>query len=73
MARKQIPTETSTWLLQARDFLYEARRLKPGPERNDLRQTAKVLREIARLEAASASTPGGDWRQRTASRGESAV
>jgi hypothetical protein len=69
----QIPTETSTWLLQARDFLYEARRLKPGPERNDLRQTAKVLREIARLEAASASTPGGDWLQRTASRGESAV
>ena len=39
----QIPTETSTWLLQAKDFLYEARRLKPGPERNDLRQTAKVL------------------------------
>ena len=53
MARMQIPTETSTWLLQAKDFLYEARRLKPGPERNDLRQTAKVLREIARLEAAS--------------------
>jgi hypothetical protein len=46
----QISTETSAWLLQARDFLYEARRLKPGPERNDLRQTAKVLREIARLE-----------------------
>ena len=53
MARMQIPTETSTWLLQAKDFLYEARRLKPGPERNDLRQTAKVLREIAVLEAAS--------------------
>lgn len=52
MARMQIPTETSAWLLQARDFLYEARRLKPGPERNDLRQTAKVLREIARLESA---------------------
>ena len=73
MARMQIPSETSAWLLQARDFLYEARRLKPGPERNDLRQTAKVLREIAKLEAASASTPGGDWRQRTGSGEESAV
>jgi hypothetical protein len=69
MARMQIPTETSAWLLQARDFLYEARRLKPGPERNDLRQTAKVLREIARLEAA----PGRGRRQRTGSGGESAV
>jgi hypothetical protein len=69
MARMQIPTETSVWLLQARDFLYEARRLKPGPERNDLRQTAKVLREIARLEGA----PGLDWRQGTESGGESAV
>jgi len=65
----QIPTETSAWLLQARDFLYEARRLKPGPERNDLRQTAKVLREIARLEGA----PGRDWQRRTGSGGESAV
>jgi hypothetical protein len=65
----QIPSETSTWLLQARDFLYEARRLKPGPERNDLRQTAKVLREIARLEAA----PGRDWRRSAGSGGESAV
>jgi hypothetical protein len=69
MARMQISTEASAWLLQARDFLYEARRLKPGPERNDLRQTAKVLREIARLEA----VPGRDWRQRTESGGESAV
>jgi hypothetical protein len=69
MARTQISTETSTWLLQAKDFLYEARRLKPGPERNDLRQTAKVLREIARLEAA----PDLDWRQPTGSGGESAV
>jgi hypothetical protein len=73
MARMQIPTETSTWLLQARDFLREARRLNPGPERNDLRQTAKVLREIARLEAASASTPGRDWQRRTGSGGECAV
>jgi hypothetical protein len=65
----QIPIETSAWLLQAKDFLYEARRLKPGPERNDLRQTAKVLREIARLESA----PGRDWRRSTGSSGESAV
>ena len=69
MARMQISTETSAWLLQAKDFLYEARRLKPGPERNDLRQTAKVLREIARLEAA----PGLDRRQRPGSGGETAV
>ena len=54
MARMQIPTETSTWLLQAKDFLYQARRLKPGPERNELRETAKVLRELAKIEAASA-------------------
>jgi len=73
MARRQISTETSTWLLQAKDFLYEARRLKPGPERNDLRQTAKVLREIARLEAASEPTPGRDWRQGAGSGGQSAV
>ena len=60
MARMQIPAEPSTWLLQAKDFLDEARRLKPGPERNDLRQTAKVLRELAKLEAASAGgRPGG--------------
>jgi hypothetical protein len=73
MARMQIPTETSTWLLQARDFLYEARRLKPGPERNDLRQTAKVLREIARLEAASGSATGRDWRYASETGGEPAV
>jgi hypothetical protein len=53
MARVQISTETSAWLLQAKDFLDEARRLKPGPERNELRQTAKVLREIAKLETVS--------------------
>jgi hypothetical protein len=55
MARLEISTETSTWLLQAKDFLDEARRLKPGPARNELRQTAKVLRELAKLEAKSAS------------------
>jgi hypothetical protein len=58
MARMQISnetsTETSTWLLQAKDILDEARRLKPGPERKELRETAKVLREIAKLEARSA-------------------
>ena len=69
MARMQIASETSTWLLQAKDFLYEARRLKPGPERNDLRQTAKVLREIAKLEAASESAHGSDW-QRSGSGGD---
>ena len=53
MARMQILAEPPSLLLQAKDFLYEARRLKPGPARNELRQTAKVLRELAKLEAAS--------------------
>ena len=73
MARMKIPTETSLWLLQAKEFLYEARRLKPGPERNDLRETAKALREIARLEATSAPAPGRDWLQGTGSGGHSTV
>ena len=51
MAQMQISTETPTWLLQAKDFLVEALRLKPGPARNELRQVAKVLRELAKLEA----------------------
>ena len=72
MARTQISTETSTWLLQAKDFLYEARRLKPGPERNDLRQTAKILRELARLEAVSEPAACRNRRQGTGS-GEAAV
>ena len=55
MARVQISTETSIWLLQAKDSLVEARRLKPGPARNELRQVAKVLRELAKLEAQSES------------------
>jgi hypothetical protein len=55
MAHTQISTETSAWLLQAKDFLDEARRLKPGTARNDLRQVAKVLRELAKLEAQSGS------------------
>ena len=48
MAHMQISTETSTWLLQAKDFLDEARRLRPGPARNELRQVAKVLRDLAK-------------------------
>ena len=63
MARMEISPE-STWLLQARDFLEEARRLKPGPARNELRQTAKVLREIARLEAKPVSALNLGWPQR---------
>ena len=65
MARMQISVESSTWLLQAKDFLDEARRLKPGPERNELRETAKVLRELAKLEAKSVFARDLDWPQRT--------
>jgi hypothetical protein len=59
--------ETSTWLMQAREFLVEARRLKPGPERNELREVAAVLRELARLEASadSKSEPNLDRRHGT--------
>ena len=65
MPRTETSSETSIWLLQAKDILDEARRLKPGPERKELRQTAKVLREIAKLEAASEQAPEPDWRPRT--------
>jgi len=65
MAHVEISSETSSWLLQAKDFLEEARRLKPGPARNELRQTAKVLHELAKLEAKSGSSPDLDWPQRT--------
>src|SRR6266550_3207644 len=58
MAHMQISTETSTWLLQAKDFLVEARRLKPGPARNELRQVAKVLRELGKLEGATGIRTG---------------
>lgn len=64
MPRIRISNETSTWLLQAKDILDEARRLKPGPERKELRETAKVLREIAKLEAASQQPPERDLLQR---------
>lgn len=60
MAHMQISTEASNWLLQARDFLVEARRLKPGPARNELRQTAKVLRQLAEREAQAESAPSLD-------------
>lgn len=50
MAHRQIPAENSVFLLQAKDFLIEARRLKPGPARNELREVAKVLRELAEFE-----------------------
>src|SRR5690348_5965298 len=53
MAHIQGYTETYPLLLQAKDFLVEARRLKPGPARNELREVAKVLREIAEDEARS--------------------
>ena len=65
MPRTETSSEISIWLLQAKDILDEARRLKPGPERRELRQTAKVLREIAKLEAASESVPEPDRRPRT--------
>jgi hypothetical protein len=55
MARAQAADQPSTWLLQAKDFLDRARRLKPGPARNELREVAKVLRELAKLEAQSKS------------------
>ena len=53
MARAHTADQPSTWLLQAKEFLDEARRLKPGPARNELREVAKVLRELAKLEARS--------------------
>jgi len=55
MAQIHVSTETYALLLQAKDFLVEARRLKPGPARNDLREVAKVLREIAKDDAQFAS------------------
>jgi hypothetical protein len=61
----QFSTEMSTWLLQAKDFLVEVRRLKPGPARNELRQVAKVLRELAELEAQSEAVLDFDRPERT--------
>ena len=45
--------QASSWLLQAKAFLDDARRLRPGPARDELREVARVLREIARLETQS--------------------
>jgi hypothetical protein len=59
MAYIQVSAEACDLIVQARDFLAEARRLKPGPARNELRQVAKVLREIAEDEAQS--VPRRDW------------
>ena len=55
MSRLQVSTETSAWLLQAKDLLGEARRLRPGPKRNELREVAKAMRELAKLEPRSES------------------
>jgi len=61
MAQTQISVETSTLLLlQAKDFYDQARRLRPGPKRNELRQVAKELRELAKREAQSQSAPDFD-------------
>ncbi|MCP3467449.1 MULTISPECIES: hypothetical protein [unclassified Bradyrhizobium] len=57
MAKKKISGEVSTLLLQAKDFLVEARRLKPGPARNELREVAKVLHELGKLETQSKFAP----------------
>lgn len=65
MAHTQNYIEASSWLMQAKDFLDEARRLKPGPARNELREVAKVLRELARLEAQSLPGPNLDRTKRT--------
>ena len=60
MAHIQASTETYALLLQAKDFLVEARRLKPGPARNELREVAKVLREIAKVDAQAQSVSDPD-------------
>ena len=65
MARVQTADQPSTWLLQAKEFLDEARRLKPGPARNELREVAKELRELAKLEAQSQSGQHIDRTERT--------
>ena len=57
MANRNVSGEVSTLLLQAKDFLDEARRLKPGPARNELREVAKVLHELGKLETQSKCAP----------------
>jgi len=63
MAHIQYSAETSPFLLQAKDFLVEARRLKPGPARNELREVAKVLRELAEFEIRFQSASDRDQRR----------
>jgi hypothetical protein len=58
-------TETSAWLLQAKDFLDRAHRMRPGRKRDQLRQVAKVLRELAEIEAQSRRAPDCDWPKET--------
>jgi hypothetical protein len=60
MVRMQVSAETSAWLSQAQDLLDEARRLRPGQARNELRQVAKAMRELAKLDAKSEPEPGFD-------------
>lgn len=48
-------TERCHLLLRAVEALRRARRMKPGPERNELRQVAKTLRALARLDDAAAA------------------
>jgi len=55
MSRLQVSAETSASLLQAKDLLDEARRLRPGPKRNQMRERAKTMRERTKLEARSGS------------------
>jgi hypothetical protein len=57
MAHTQVSPEASSLLLQAKAFLNDARRMRPGPARDGLREVAKVLREMAKLEAQSDSPP----------------
>lgn len=65
MARAQTTNARSVFLMQAREFLDEARRLKPGPARNELREVAAVLRELAKIEAQSKSARDSDRPERT--------
>ena len=46
----RLMTAPTHLLLRAAEALRRARRLKPGPQRNELRQVARMLRELARLD-----------------------
>lgn len=65
MARTQTTNARSVFLMQAREFLDEARRLKPGPARNELREVAAVLRELAKIEAQCKPAGDSDRPERT--------